>query len=239
VFTLGMVGTSTPTVRRSRIDHDLVCVETIEGREYVIDRVTQIDTTLAGTSTFHQWIRNRQDPAGLFEADVDIGSTPQCEVSVTSTDPAALEELEDWRASSGWATADQVEAEHAMTTLASRLRRAREALAGGPGGVAGGELTRLRYPLMVGRTWTIREEPRFTSTVEAFETLRLPVGDLQAYRVRVNAEGMGPNDRVLSWYSRSGLAGILVHIEIPTSLGLLIAEDVIDLEAMSIERGRF
>src|SRR5262245_11093773 len=46
VFTLGTMGSPNPTMRRSRIDHDLVCVETIDGRSYVIDRITQTDSTL-------------------------------------------------------------------------------------------------------------------------------------------------------------------------------------------------
>jgi len=239
VFTLGAPGSPTPTVRRSRIEHDLVCVETLEGREYVIDRVTQVDSTLAGAVTFHQWIRDRQDPTGLYEADVDIGTTPACAGGGASSGADEMEALEDWRASSPLAIADPVAAQHAMAALAGRLRLARRALAGGTSGVENGELTRLRYPLRVGDSWTIREEPRFTSSVEAFETLRLPMGNIQAYRVRVNAAGFGPEDRVLSWYSRSGLVGILVHVEIPTDLGPLIAEDVIDLEALSIDRGRF
>jgi len=60
-----------------------------------------------------------------------------------------------------------------------------------------------------------------------------------AYRIHTAGPGLGPSDRVLTWYGRSGMVGIFVHIEIPTDLGLLIAEDVIDLETMSIERGRF
>lgn len=239
VFTLGTAGSPTPTVRRSLIDHDLVCVDTLEGRKYVIDRITQIDSTLAGPITYFQWIRNRQDPTGLYEADVEIGSAPACAGDVALAPPEETGWLADWRASATFAAADPVAIERATTALERRLQLARQALSSGAGGLENGEITRLQYPMVVGRTWTIREDPHFTSTVEALEMLHLPVGDVQAYRVRVDAEGLGPNDRVLSWYSRSGLVGILVHIEIPTGTGALIAEDVIDLEELSIGRGRF
>ena len=254
-FTIGPAGSPPTLVRRSRFDHDLVCVETLEGRSYVIDRFTQIDSTLAGPVTSVQWIRNRQDPTGLYEADVDIGTAPECagvsessSVTENSTAPEASARLDAWRVSAiasgdpdviAWADQDRNAIEQAEALLSARLRLARQALLGGPGGAAPGEITRLRYPLTVGSTWTIRENPHFTSTVEALEKVRTPVGDISAYRVRVDAQGLGPSDRVLSWYGHSGLVGILVHVEIPTDFGLLIAEDVIDLEDLSIARGRF
>src|SRR5262245_58544638 len=85
VFTLGPAGSPATSVRRSRFDHDMVCVETLGGRSYVIDRFTQVDSTLAGPITSLQWIRNRQDPSGLYEADVDIGTAPECAGSTESS----------------------------------------------------------------------------------------------------------------------------------------------------------
>ena len=238
VFTLGSGASA--VVRRSSIDHDLVCVETIEGREYVIDRLTQVDSTESGNNTYLQWVRNRQDPTGLYEADIGIGEVPACAGTPEPTNPLAddMAIVETWR--SGMAISmDAGSIDRAAEEMTRRLRLVRELLSGRPTGGAGNEITRLRYPMTVGRTWTVREDPFFSSTVEALEQLDIPDGKLPAYRVRTDSAFLGPNDRVLAWYSRSGMVGIFVHIEIPVGTGILLAEDVITLEGITIDRGRF
>jgi hypothetical protein len=217
-------------IRRSRIDHDQVCVDAIGDREYVVDGITQIDSTLAGPLTFHQWVRARQDPTGLYEADVDIGVPPPC---ADAGDAAAAMPVDR-------TVLDGTNPPDVAREAIARVRRIEMLLAGRGSTAAGGELTRLRYPLVVGATWTVRSQPiTFTSTVEALESLVLPIGTVPAYRLRIDSEVAGPGDRVVVWYGRSGMLGMLVHVEISADGGPLIAEDVITLEDLAIDRGRF
>ena len=245
VFTLepDLPETPYPTiVKRSSIAHDHVCVEQVAGRDYVVDRITQIDSTLFGTATYYQWVRTRQDPTGLYEADLNIGVPPPC---ASPTESAAwsvagdMALLDAWRVSAV-APSNVSALDRAALQVATRLREIRKVMttarASGP---AEGELTRLRYPMVVGRSWIVREDPLFSSTIEGRDVLALPAAEVSAYRVRIDNAFLGPRDRVLSWYGRSGMVGMFVHIEIPTDLGLLIAEDILTLEDLSIDRGRF
>ncbi len=87
------------------------------------------------------------------------------------------------------------------------------ALGSPPGGPLSEEITRLRYPLRPGASWTVREDPFFGSTVEAMEVVKLPPGRFPAARIRMKSEFYGPNDRVRLWFGRSGELGHQYHLE--------------------------
>jgi hypothetical protein len=75
------------------------------------------------------------------------------------------------------------------------------------------ELTRLLYPVQVGKEWTIRLDPLFATTVEAIESLDLPGGEQEAYRLRITSELFGANDSVVVWYGEDGFLGHSFHFE--------------------------
>jgi hypothetical protein len=77
------------------------------------------------------------------------------------------------------------------------------------------DLTRLVYPLEVGATWT--QQPHrsvVTYFVESLDTLSLSVGDVPAYRIRVDVAADGDNDLRLVWYGAYGLIRRYEHREI-------------------------
>lgn len=81
-----------------------------------------------------------------------------------------------------------------------------------------GESVRLRFPLAAGETWQLRPgSAAVIVTVEARETLSLPVGETSAWRVRVEAASAGPDDYRLLWYSRDGLVRLENHAEVHAS----------------------
>ena len=80
-----------------------------------------------------------------------------------------------------------------------------------------GEIATLRYPLFVGASWILRENPHFDRHVAARERLSVPSGDYASWRIEEGSELFGPNDRVTFWYGDPGLLRILVHAEAPAT----------------------
>lgn len=75
-----------------------------------------------------------------------------------------------------------------------------------------GEQTELAYPLKVGRTWTIRDDAThglWTATVEARERVSLPIGEYNAFRVRINRETDPVGSELLVWYGSVGVLRVL------------------------------
>lgn len=174
------------------------------------------------------WIRYRQDKAGLYEADVDISQPP----ALTSAAQRASVARSAWsafgkRTDEFLASARKGDPEayrRAVTRLERKIALVYAAVGsapgrsphriGPPGGVLADELTRLKYPLHPGQSWTIRGEPAlFTSTVEAFEVVDLPAGRFAGWRIRTDIELLGPSDTVLTWYGRDGFLRLRVHLE--------------------------
>lgn len=95
---------------------------------------------------------------------------------------------------------------------------------------ADGERTRLRYPLESGTTWAVTATER--ATVETIETLQLPAGNVDAYRIRVESAAGGPDDFVLLWYSGCGLVRWTSHQVIraggPGGANLIIVRDYLE-----------
>jgi hypothetical protein len=244
-------------VLRSTIERTLSCVEESSGRAYVAER--SVETT--GSGTTYYWVLFRQDRSGLYEADVLL-DPPECEGLVAdeeairlSRDPvrgdavmgALSAEIADPAVRSAFLTA--------WERLRARLDAARGALASGGGAVAlakrgggpgAGEITRLRYPLHPGAAWVILDAPRFDAVVEGVDALRLPVGHLPGYRIRIESELFGPQDRVRVWFGRSGQLMLAFYGESLATdpngdpIGILIAEESQHLDGLDLAGpGRF
>jgi hypothetical protein len=193
-----------------------------------------------GPLVANQWVRYRQDPSGLYEADVDLGEAPACVTRpVSGAAPRGRRGAILAAMKLSWGLEDAT-AERMAQTVAERVEAvAGMARAAASRGALAGELTRLRYPLTVGTSWIIRSDPIYTATVEALEALELPIGSVHAHRIRIEAPFFGPHDRVHFWFAREGMLRMLVHVEIPTTAGTLIADEHQWVEELSIQRGRF
>ena len=192
----------------------------IDGTEELFDRtyVVMHEQCLAPGGSTESWIRYRQDPAGLYEADVAVSDPPAVATKAVATADAALEQLRQRLAAraldAGWL--------RAMDELALRreqiLRAARgvsQAALSADGGVLANELLRLRYPLRPGACWPLRSDApdAWIMTVEGRERLTLPAGTFAAWRVRLDGAIYGPEDVVRLWYSRSGELQFVLHAE--------------------------
>ena len=205
----------------------LVGTETIFGRPYVVMEETTVESSLPPEESqpFTNWIRYRQDAPGLYEADVVVSTPP---VLDGQERPAPLagaanvgmqRNVTDRIMSS--VPADQVSA---FASAVERVRQKAEIIQSAfhrgvltqsvrSGGLLSGEITRLRYPLRPGATWTIRPYPLFAASVEGVEALDLPAGKFSSYRIRVDSEFFGPPDIVHVWVSRSGQLAFRYHLE--------------------------
>jgi hypothetical protein len=190
------------------ITREMTGTETISGREYTLLRETLTSTSPAnpGGSTYTTWIRYRQDADGLYESDVTGPPASGAGVAAAAAStrpsvafPASIREH---------ATVAQTAAyERAWEGLQRKIAAVRQAVADPlrVADVAPGEIIRLDYPLHPGASWTVREDPLFTSTVERLERLDLPAGSFNAYRIRIGSQFFGPEDTVHLWMGRSGL----------------------------------
>jgi hypothetical protein len=247
----------------STVSRALVCVEDHDGRAYVVERVEDVQD---GHSSF-QWIRYRQNPSGLYELDIPIGTPSTCE------DATALDQNTELRDTSpaiesAWRRALQAQAVATRPAYlaASRVLEARMALlraelhgigaspsSTGPAPSRGAfepppptELQRLAYPLRPGGSWIIRESPRFAATVERVEALDLGFATLSGWRIRYTSEFFGPRDLVQVWYGRSGLLMLSAHLESDATdesgrvIGTLTSDLVVTLDELTLPGpGRF
>lgn len=197
---------------------EIVGTETRFGREYYL-RAESIFEQFVGTAdidTTYWWERVRQSSQGLYGADIPLNEPPLPAFAVaprlhanTNAATAAWERVSA-RLGAAHAAAfrdawERVQARRRMSMqLASVVH-----LAGG----TPEDLTLLSYPVQVGKEWTIRLEPLFATTVEAVETLDLPGGEQQAYRLRITSELFGANDSAVMWYGEDGFLGQSVHFE--------------------------
>jgi hypothetical protein len=220
VFSLDGEITST-----SQITQELVGHEELFGRTYVLEESRLTESAFGGTRVFTTWVRFRQDRAGLYEAikqpPTTTGGRPSPKGDGRNITLAAGQSGVDWLVSKV-APGDQFAAYRAALIRNLELHEmirdlARSAsfatAASPPGGPKTEEITRLRYPLHPGQSWTIRESPFFGSTVEQREILALPVGRRAAWRIRIDSELFGPDDEVYLWYSRCGRLGLYARLE--------------------------
>ncbi len=193
------------------LDEVLVCREFHDGREYTVERQAHSSPGIAPW-----WIRFRQDRAGLYEWD-DASGPPPCdsiEAGRRAGAPSRAARAPTWSevaarigvpaSARPWQAAwSRIEARRASVMTLARTHSARP-----PGGVASGEIQRLRYPLYPGRTWVIRDDPRFWSRVERPLLLHTPAGRFPAWSIRILNDFLGPQDVVRVWYGGAGYLGL-------------------------------
>jgi hypothetical protein len=227
------------------------CPVTIGGREYLTERVTTSD----GYNISRYWVRFRDDARGLYEAD-QIGPDPSCAgAEAASTSPVTDQNADlgaAWsRAIDGVRDPEQRAAfERAWEAVRGRIEAMRIAripaalglrprfnpLAGPPDG----EIQRLRYPLLSGQSWVIRQAPRFTAGVEARESILLPAGRYEGWRIRYDSDIFGPADRVYVWYGADGCLRQAFHTEgVATDqsgrpIGKVFADELIQLADLQL-----
>lgn len=187
--------------------------EEIQDHEYMVERRT-IREDLKD-DPYMEWVRYRQDKAGLYEADVSITQPPA--IQSASTSNGDLWRARWHRVAAGIAPEREGDYRRAWDQLVRKSRLVRTLATVGPspvppGGVWQGELTRLAYPLHPGAHWFIREDPEFESIVEAHEMLDLPAGRFGGYRIRIRSDVFGPDDEVYLWYGRAGFLGLYAHL---------------------------
>jgi hypothetical protein len=229
------------------ITRRLIGTEAVSERSYVVMEEATVESNLSPEETqpIVNWIRYRQDVTGLYEADIASSIPPVLE----ATQPGGVVSSAVQEAS-GPVTGDVAErltrsvpAEQA-SAFASALERVRQKVeliryaraaltpGGHGGGLLPGEITRLRYPLRPGASWTIRPDPLFSAFVEGVDALTLPAGNFASYRMRINSEFFGPRDEVHVWVGRSGQLAFRYHVEsVATDIdGNEIGEAVIDYD---------
>ncbi len=210
--------------------------------------VVEGGTLAQGANTYQSWLYLRQDRGGLYELDGPIGA-PEC------ADPAALRAPVRGRADALAATrfdriadpARRAAFERALATLRARValiegvRPTPIGRAPNPG-PREGELLRLKYPLLPGQHWNVRPDESFGSVVEGISPMLTPAGPFLVHRVRMLSDLFGPNDRVLTFYSRRGIVGHRYHMESEAvdesgnPIGRLIWDDTLLLQTLHLER---
>lgn len=208
----------------------LIGTEELFGRNYVVEQRKQWNPAYPPDpwNEISYRVFYRQDKAGLYEADVPGKQPSDSAMRLAGSTSERAKGDGEWRAlgerlRAAVRPADSPAFERALTRLERKVdlmhavvrkhARSWPHRVGPPGGVLPDELTRLKYPLHPGQTWTIRDVPRFTSTVEAREMLDLPAGRFGSWRVRIDIDGLGPSDYVLIWYGRDGFLKLRVHAE--------------------------
>ena len=244
-----------PSVTPTREVYSLIGTEERFGREYMLEKRFNIDED--GDTLSPLWFRQRQDRAGLYTADI-AGSEPPLYEYRGARRPGAV--VERWSERSGriWREIEtgtepgtreayrkawedlclKLSVIEAATGGAARFG---SVFRGPPGGVFPEEITRLKYPLHPSQHWTIRDDPFFAfSTVEAHEVLDLPPGRMNGYRIRIDSDLYGPNDRVHIWYGRDGYLGASARLELEVRdhagnpIGLMVFEEQTFLESLDL-----
>jgi len=127
-----------------------------------------------------------------------------------------------------------MEKQAALRTAA--LHGARSAGIGAIAEALSGEITLLRYPLAVSKSWHVREDPLFVYTVEGQETIDLPAGRFSGWRIRIDSELFGPDVAAHVWYGHDGLLRLELQAagEITDDTGAVIGTMVSDqIQALS------
>jgi hypothetical protein len=251
-FTLRLEGDSISEVYQYAEQRELIGYEELFGREYMVETQKQWSSILPfppdNATTY--WIRNRQDKAGLYEADYFISIPPDS--GAGSLAPASSTERLDVlnRETRQRRFGDRLKAaghdgyQTALTRLGDKIRTAEAAIratgmsrrprriGGPPGGVLADEITRLKYPLHPGQHWVIRDSPFFfKSHVEAYRIFSLPAGRMGGHTIRIDIDGFDKHDRVELWYGRNGFLGMRMHVksvatdELGNPIGVLISDE--------------
>ncbi len=231
----------------SAVEADLVGTEERFGREYVVQRETYRDDRQSLELRFLY----RQDRGGLYNADPE--TMAGAEVASRSRDAERLASVATMaQALRGDPDAARrayrevllrvLEKHDRIRDLALRGRVLAQTRAGAarPGPLEG-EIALLRYPLHPHRSWRVREDPLVVYTVEGQETLELPAGLINGWRIRIDWPGfLGPGDHVHVWYGRRGFLKLLAHVEGPAvdetgnPYGRVVSDELQVLAALSL-----
>ena len=197
----------------------------VGGTPYTLSTET---TRIRGDREFEFDVFYRQDATGLYELDAPIRDPASARASRLRDAFAAR--IARSRPAARSASL------RALANLESKISRVERLLhAAGPVPTTGPqgqpEIQRLAYPLSVGREWIVRADPLYTERVEARETIPVAGRRLSAWRIRIESEFFGPDDRVWFWVSPEGelrfryhLVGAATDIE-GNPIGLVIAEE--------------
>ena len=186
---------------------DLTGTVVQDGREYVVWRERYVDES----QTFEQEFIYRQDRTGLYNLDLIHATIDRVE-------------LAEHRARVAGAYRLDAETRHrrALASAAEKHALIRNLVTPEPasasprrqGAVPPSEITLLSYPLHAGKSWHVRENPLVIYTVERMESLRLPAGRFNGWRIRIDWPGVfGPNDRAHVWYGREGFLKLEARLE--------------------------
>lgn len=152
----------------------------------------------------------RQDATGLYELDAIRDPAARA-------GPAPMHDALAARIASHAAVKDREFLRRALANVEAKLARIDGLLhtaplpATGPQGQP--EIRRLAYPLAVGREWILRADPLFTERVEAREGVVVGGRRLAAWRIRIESELFGPDDRVWLWFSHEGELRFRYHVQ--------------------------
>ncbi len=219
----------------------------IIGTEVRSDRTYQVlENTIdeEGWGITRQWERLRQTKSGLYQLDIAISEPPLNAVAMAAPERS----IAGWsRLAAALPAADRAAYRRAWDAMAAKrtlLQNAVTAFAPPAGGPAGDEITRLAFPLHVGASWAVRETPFVvTSTVERRQVRDVPAGREPAWRVRIVADFLSPDDVVYFWYGRTGLVEQSFHLITTATdmngnpIGTLIGDDAMVLTATNVRPG--
>lgn len=210
-------------VSRSRIDREIIGIERLFERDYVVQE--ERETADEGSAPSLSWWRYRQDETGLYEADVAGNIPPNLEGGTASW--AGARGRVDHRLPDEWsarAVAEHFAAHPQRDAILAAWERMTPKLtlvemvcgrliaSGAADGPLEGEITRLAYPLRKGDRWKIRAEPSFEAAVEGVDRVRTPAGTFPAWRIRIENEFLTPEDRVVMWWGQVGMVGWWVRV---------------------------
>jgi hypothetical protein len=223
-----------PVVEPWSLQRGHVRYDELDDHTYMLEREVYQDAV--GYSIFERHVR--QDRSGYYLFTLEVGAKNGADRPVLSSpqrDRAAQ------LAARYGAEPTGVEELFSRAALARRTLRGLDppAQPSPPGGATPNEITTLAYPLHVGATWVIRDEPLLIATVEAHEQYH----GYPAWRVRIDNEFFGENDVAYAWYSRCGEIGTYSRVErlyvdeSGTVLGTMILEDAGTLVESEIQRG--
>ena len=187
-----------PSEFDSQLDVDVVGTEERFDRTYFVQRESDPQ------SGYQSDFLYRQDKTGLFNADPEPAS-----VTASAARVSAIVERQARIAAPSAKAAYQA----ALTRVMTRQALMRHAALGLIEEALPGEIELLRYPLVPGKSWHVREDPLFVYTVEAQEGIALPAGKFSGWRIRIESSLFGSDDRVHVWYGRDGLLELRAHTE--------------------------
>jgi hypothetical protein len=204
---------SDPSELDGTIDVDLVGTAQQSGREYVIQR----ETNRSGSDVVVLDFLYRQDFSGLFNADRIAGDESAMDAGSPETVSGAGGGAQPVIAGS-WSPSDRRAIAGALAKMETIRRIATHGAASvasgrGTPGPLEGEIALLRYPLHAGSEWQVREDPLVMDTALGMESLQLPAGRFSGWRIQIESEFFGPNDRAFVWYGSDGLIRLSAHAE--------------------------